>query len=138
MITGGCLCGRVRYHTDAQPLGGVLCHCRDCQRVTGSAFGAAMMFPKSAVTVTGETRAFASRGESGKHAVRNFCANCGSIVFGTPEIIPDMINIYAGTLDDPSLFQPGFAIFKRTRRGWDSVDMPGFDGAPEGPPPRVG
>ena len=135
MITGGCLCGRIRYETDAQPLGAVLCHCRDCQRITGSAFGAAMMFPKTAVTVTGETRSYASLGSSGKQAVRHFCANCGSIVYGTPEIVPDFINIYAGTLDDPTLFQPGFAIFKRDRRAWDMDGMPGFDGAPEGTPP---
>ena len=45
-LTGGCLCGAVRYTTTADPLMTFVCHCRDCQRFTGSAFGALVVLPR--------------------------------------------------------------------------------------------
>ncbi len=81
-------------------------------------------------------RRFSWPGESGRHAVRNSCPVCASNVFGAPEVIGDTVNIYAGTLDDPSLFQAQIAIFRRSRRDWDRAETPGFDGLPEGAPPR--
>lgn len=48
-ITGGCLCGKIRYSADAEPAFVGLCHCHDCQKFTGSAFAAVIGLPKSAV-----------------------------------------------------------------------------------------
>ena len=47
-ITGGCLCGKIRYHADAEPAFVGLCHCHDCQKFTGSAFAAVIGLPKAA------------------------------------------------------------------------------------------
>jgi glutathione-dependent formaldehyde-activating enzyme len=59
-ITGGCLCGKIRYSADAEPAFVGLCHCHDCQKFTGSAFAAVIGLPKSAVTVTGALKGFTS------------------------------------------------------------------------------
>jgi hypothetical protein len=50
-LKGGCLCGAVRYTTTAEPVGSGVCHCRDCQRFTGSAFGALVYVPKETLTI---------------------------------------------------------------------------------------
>ncbi|HVN37405.1 MAG TPA: GFA family protein [Myxococcota bacterium] len=55
------------------------------------------------------------RGGSGRWAVRNFCSECGSLLFGTPEAAPEMVTIYAGSLDDPALFDPKEALFTGQR-----------------------
>jgi hypothetical protein len=53
-FTGGCMCGAIRYECSTEPLAMGICHCRDCQRATGSAFAAALMLPRNAVTIIGE------------------------------------------------------------------------------------
>ncbi|WP_409878663.1 GFA family protein [Dendronalium sp. ChiSLP03b] len=53
-IRGGCMCGAIRYECSAEPIAMGNCHCRDCQRATGSAFAAALLVPSSAVTITGD------------------------------------------------------------------------------------
>jgi hypothetical protein len=50
-FTGGCMCGAIRYECSTEPLAMGICHCRDCQRATGSAFAAALMLPRNAVTI---------------------------------------------------------------------------------------
>jgi hypothetical protein len=55
-VTGGCLCGRVRYAVTGEPVFSGLCHCRNCQRYTGSSFEAVIAFPTASVSVRGELK----------------------------------------------------------------------------------
>jgi hypothetical protein len=119
MITGGCLCGRIRYRADGQPLFGVLCHCRDCQRASGTGHVPVMGVARTAFRVSGQARSYTTIGGSGHSAIRHFCPDCGSLLFGTPESAPQMVTIYVGSLDDPSLFRPQAAIFTQSRHAWD-------------------
>ena len=137
MLSGGCLCGAVRYEADGEPVFACFCHCRDCQKATGTGHAAALSVPRGALRVSGETRPFAKNGDSGLTTTRHFCPICGSVVMGEIEIMPDIISLYAGTLDDPSAFQPQLAIFARSRPAWDHVaaDLPTFEAAP--PPPAT-
>jgi hypothetical protein len=57
-LKGGCLCGAVRYWTTVEPLTSTVCHCRDCQRFTGSAFAAVAYIPKEALKIEGAIRTF--------------------------------------------------------------------------------
>ncbi len=72
-ISGGCLCGKVRYRAEAEPVFVGLCHCRDCQKFTGSAFALVVAVPKPALTVSGTLKGFAKPGSSGKSIERLFC-----------------------------------------------------------------
>lgn len=121
MITGGCLCGAVRYESDGIALFSVLCHCRDCQRSSGSGHVPVMGVSRSGFRVSGQTRSYAAAGGSGLKAIRHFCPVCGSLLYGTPEVVPDMVSIYVGSLDDPSLFAPECALFTRDRWRWDTA-----------------
>lgn len=118
ITSGGCLCGAVRYTSESAPIAQLICHCRACQRASGTAGVPIMAVPKSGFEVTGETRSFATEGGSGQPAIRNFCPRCGSLLFGTPEVAPHMITIYVGSLDDPGAFTPEFAQFARSKPAW--------------------
>jgi hypothetical protein len=132
VITGGCLCGAVRYEAGGEPLFGLHCHCRDCQRASGTGHVPIMGVAKESFKVMGEIKAYANTGGSKRRAVRNFCPVCGSLLFGTPEIAPHLVTIYVGSLDDPSLFKPALVQFTRDRPAWDRTagDLPEFTATP--------
>jgi len=94
------------------------CYCGDCRKASGSGFIPFMGFAAGAVRFTGETRRFASPSARGTDAVRNSCPVCGGLVFGGIVGVDDNHTIYAGALDDPSLFHPKIAIFARDRPAW--------------------
>jgi hypothetical protein len=116
--TGGCLCGALRYAAAGEPLYAGYCCCADCRKASGSGFIPFMGFASDAVRFIGESRTFTSKAANGADAVRNFCPNCCSLVFGGEVGKSASFTIYAGSLDDPSLFQPQIAIFTRNRPGW--------------------
>lgn len=130
VMTGGCLCGAVRYESRGEPLAHLICHCRDCQRASGTGGVPIMAVPKNGFRVTGETKSFAVEGGSGKHAIRNFCPRCGSLLFGTPEVAPHMVTIYAGSLDDSRVFAPRFAQYARTKPEWSRASIPEHETMP--------
>jgi hypothetical protein len=86
--TGGCLCGAVRYECSAEPLVTVNCHCRDCQRLSGSPFATVLLVPQDAVQVAGNVTWFDVKADSGNMASRGFCPHCGSPLFGKPSGMP--------------------------------------------------
>jgi len=120
-FAGGCLCGRVRYSTEAAPTFSGVCHCRDCQRATGSAFAPVLAFPKAEVRIEGALTTYEGTGDSGKPIWRSFCPNCGSGVCDEVAIMPGVLMILAGTLDDPALMQPTMEIFCASAQPWVSL-----------------
>lgn len=126
-FTGGCMCGAIRYECSAEPLAMGICHCRDCQRATGSAFAAALIVPRTALTITGEVKYYGVTGDSGNLVNRGFCPNCGSRLFGMPAN-PEVISIQAGSLDDPSWFKPQAEIYVASAQPWDYMnpELPKF------------
>lgn len=118
MLTGRCLCGAVQYQSSGPILFSAICHCRDCQRASGSGGVPVLGVPKASFTHSGPVKQSRVRGSSGLPAVRNFCSACGSLLFGTPESAPDVVTIYAGSLDDATYFSPTDALFTSQRPSW--------------------
>lgn len=129
---GGCLCGMLRYQTTADPLRVTVCHCRFCQRATGSAYMVEPIFQRDAVgVVSGEPRIYETRSAGSGRMVRiHFCSACGTKIYLSFERFPEVIGVYAGTFDDPEWFEiaPGNArhIFLESARH-DTVIPAGFD-----------
>ena len=121
-LSGGCTCGAIRYETEAEPVLMLNCHCRDCQKSSGSAFAAVVVVPKDAVQMSGEPRYHRVVGQAGKAVERGFCPTCGSQVTTNFERMPDVLGLKAGTLDDPSLFKPAVEIFTDSAQPWDHMD----------------
>jgi hypothetical protein len=131
-ITGGCLCGALRYEIRGAPIHAGYCCCDDCQKASGSGFVPFMGFAASAVTITGAALQHRHGLKNGREAVRNRCAVCGSLVFGGIVDVDVSHSIYAGTLDDASAFKPAMAINVRYRPDWVILpeDIPQFEGMP--------
>lgn len=127
-MSGACLCGAVKYACTATPIFQFNCHCRDCQRCTGSAYAPILFFPKEAVEITGLVKYFESTGRTGTRISRGFCPACGSQLFAKLERMPDYFSIRAGTLDDPALYQPRADIYVSQASHWDTmnVELPKF------------
>ena len=93
-IEGGCLCGKVRYSADAEPAFVGVCHCKNCQKGTGTAFAIVVAVQKPALNVQGTLQTFTDRGDSGKTTYRRFCPECGSALFDEAEVMPDVAMIW--------------------------------------------
>ena len=131
-ITGGCLCGAVRYEAHSEPRFAGCCYCNDCRRASGSGYIGFMGFPASAVTITGRALTHSHRLSDGRVADRNHCAACWSLVYGGILGETDNHTIYAGSLDDPSRFKPTVAIFAREKAPWIAIPegLKVFEGMP--------
>ncbi len=117
-MSGGCLCGALRYETNSAPTYSGYCCCADCRKSSGSGFIPFMSFAAGAVRFSGPAQQSRSQSFRGREAVRNFCSQCGGLVFGGEVGKDDSHTIYAGSLDDPSVFRPTMAIFTRDRPDW--------------------
>jgi hypothetical protein len=131
-ISGGCLCGKVRYSANTTPVFVGLCHCHDCQKFTGSAFATVIGVPKSAVTITGELKSFRKLGDSGKSIARLFCPECGAPIVDEAEAAPAIVMLAAGTLDDASWLRPTSQIYCASAQPWAQLggDMQRFETTP--------
>jgi hypothetical protein len=104
---GRCLCGALRYEARAEPLRVTICHCRFCQRATGSAYMVEPIFRCDDLAVTqGKPSTFDLRSEgSGKIVHIHFCSTCGTKLYLTFERFPEICGVYAGTFDNPNWFE---------------------------------
>lgn len=102
----GCLCGDVRFKTTSPPSRVTICHCRFCQRATGSAYLVGPIFLKPDFQLTkGSPSSYDHRSEgSGKVVHVHFCGRCGTKLYLTFERFPDVVGLYGGTFDDPNWF----------------------------------
>jgi hypothetical protein len=130
--TGGCLCGALRYQAEGEPLMAGHCYCADCRKASGSGFIPFIGFARDAVSFSGNVLSYRSKAASGGDAVRNFCPVCGGLVFGGEIDASNSFTIYAGSLDEPSLFRPKVAIFTRDRPAWAVMppDLKVYEGQP--------
>ena len=132
-IKGGCLCGKVQYTSSAEPAMTAVCHCIDCQKQSGSAFSINIGLRADEINFTGELRMVETHGlESGKKINRYFCPNCGSPLYSAPDVMPGMIFLKVGTLDDTSWVKPDINFWCSTAQPWVSIDgsLPQFPGNP--------
>ncbi len=117
-LNGGCLCGAVRYQISGEPRFAPLCHCRMCQKWTGSAMLATVAFDRDAVVFTqGKPRVY----RSSDVCDRGFCADCGSSLltrYASGGAFDDIIFIGLGTLDDPESVRPNVHYGAEAELSW--------------------
>lgn len=133
-FSGGCACGAIRFTCSASPIAMVNCHCRACQKATGSAFAPVVIVSSEAFNITrGDPACYESRAESGNTASRYFCRECGARVYARSSGGGDYIGIMVGSLDDPSWFEPVADFWMENAQPWD-VMRPHTAKFPKGPP----
>jgi hypothetical protein len=119
-ITGRCLCGNVTFTSEGDAVVQAACHCTDCQRQTGNPFSVIVGVPREGFSATGDTlSSYSTVGEDhGGATERNFCSACGSPLFSVAAVMPEMIFIKAGTLDDASWVQPSIEAWTSSAQPW--------------------
>jgi hypothetical protein len=121
-LTGGCQCGAVRYLLAAKPHGASICHCRMCQKATGSPYGAYAPMERDMLTFTrGAPKLF----QSSDIAERGFCADCGTPLTYR-NVKSSRISVTIGSLDDPEAVPPDFQLDAQGAVSWvhDCLDKP--------------
>jgi hypothetical protein len=130
-IEGGCLCGKVRYSADAEPIFVGVCHCTNCQKGSGGAFNSVVALPTPVLSVQGALKTFEGHGDSGKATYKRFCPDCGSPIATEAEIMPNVTMIPTGTLDDASWVKPAMQIYCDSAQPWAKLDgVKSFPGMP--------
>ena len=120
--TGGCTCGSVRYETQLEPEFSVICHCRQCQRTTGTGHAASFAVIANVTTVTGDIQYYDQTSDDGNTTSSGFCKNCGNPVIKKSSGYPQYLFFHAATLDDPSSYKPQMVVYSEFKQPWDFVD----------------
>ena len=131
-FTGGCLCGAVRYRSNADPVGGGHCYCLHCRKSSGTAHCSHLVVPKAGFEVSGEVRFFDAPTDRGNLVSRGFCPTCGSPIFSTNTGMPDVVFPRASSLDDPEVFHPAMTVYTKYAPSWHppNPNLPSFEAMP--------
>ena len=113
-----CSCGQIRVLCEGEPAKVSICHCDDCRRRTGSAFGIAAFYDRARITIEGKATRFTRNSDSGHKVDFHFCPMCGSTVYLEPARKPDMIAIAVGAFGDPSFPMPHQSVWDDKRHDW--------------------
>ncbi|NKB59654.1 MAG: hypothetical protein GKS00_25325 [Alphaproteobacteria bacterium] len=125
--SGGCVCGAIRFLANDEPLRVTICHCKWCQRRTGTAFGTEVVYKSEQVAFFGETTSQYRHvsDESGRWLDIEFCGRCGSNLGFTLEAAPGIRTLPAGSFDDPDWIQAEryafLHVYVRSRRDWSDL-----------------
>lgn len=136
MLTGSCLCRAIRYEVDLPITELRQCHCTDCQKVSGAGGTVNAWIASSAFRIThGEPRRFTKVADSGRTLHRFFCADCGSPIYSQREVMPEMMTLRAGTLDNAPPMKVVAHIWTASARPWAHIDpaTQRFPGQPDAP-----
>ena len=115
---GNCQCGAIEYQFLGEPRTVHACHCTDCQKRSGSAFGLTMVVSRGSFTINGEVASYIRTSDIGQKNTSYFCPKCGNHIYGELEQFPDIIAIRPGTLDDTKWFTLEQHIWTNSAQSW--------------------
>lgn len=119
-VDGHCHCGAIAFEAEVKPGAGMVCHCADCQRLTGSAFRANIQsVPGSFHLLRGEPKVYIKTADSGARRAHAFCPDCGTPIYATAAENPTRYSLRIGTLTQrDALGPPAREIWTKRRLAW--------------------
>jgi hypothetical protein len=118
-INGGCHCGAIKYEAEIDPAKVAICHCTDCQTLSGSAFRTVVPAKKEGFKMlAGEPKIYIKTGESGRKRVQSFCANCGTPIYSCDPTDPQVYSIRLGTAQQRAQLAPKLQLWCRSSLPW--------------------
>lgn len=121
-LQGGCFCKKVRYKISDKIIKTGVCHCRECQHLTGGGFYPFVVIKCESITISGDLREFSRLGASGQLVHCGFCPHCGSTLFGRPEVWPHIRTVSASSLDEYKNFKPSMHVWVEEAQPWITLD----------------
>lgn len=113
-----CNCGKLTAAVGGEPVRISVCHCRACQRRTGSVFGAQARFHDRDVTFSGASREYVRVADSGDRVTFHFCPDCGATVWYRLDAVPGFVAIPVGAFADPDFPPPRVSVYESRRHAW--------------------
>jgi len=118
-IDGGCHCGYITYVAEIDPGKVGICHCRDCQTLSGTAFRTNVPAPREAFSLrTGEPKIYVKTAESGAKRAQSFCPECGTPIYSAAVSEPQTFNIRVGTVRQRAELRPKTQGWCRSALDW--------------------
>lgn len=128
-LTGGCYCGAIRYRAEAEGPAIGLCHCTDCQRLSGSPYRASVRVAAQDFAIErGEPTIYIKTAHSGNRRAQAFCGGCGSPIYAADAAGPTSYTLRLGSIDQRAELIPRGQIWCRSRLAW-SADLRPIPGA---------
>ena len=133
-IDGGCHCGKLSFEAEIDPDKVGLCHCSDCQVLSGTAFTTYVPVAKDAFRLRGEPKVYVKTAESGNRRAQAFCPDCGTRLYASAEKDPQVFNLRLGTVRQRAQLQPRAQVWCRSALPW-VMDLGKVKQLPKSPPP---
>jgi len=127
LIDGRCHCGLITFTADADPSRVVVCHCDDCQILSGAPLRAVIVVPVDKFHLVGEPRRYVKVAQSGNRRVQAFCPECGTSLFAAAEENPASVNVRLGCISQRAELKPSIQIWTRSSLPWlhELASLPG-------------
>ena len=118
-IDGRCHCGEISFEAEVDPGAVTICHCTDCQKLTGSAFRANVSAPAAQFVLrTGTPKSYVKTAESGNKRRHAFCGTCGTPIYACAVDNPPSYSLRVGTITQRAAFSPLRQIWRRSALAW--------------------
>ena len=122
MHSGNCECKEVGYQYDGEPLTCYTCHCTDCQTSSGSAFGLSMIVNEEDLKIITGDLCISIVNYGSTKVQRHHCKQCGTTLWLSANIYPDIVALKPGTFDDTTWFKPIAHLWTRSAQPWVNLD----------------
>jgi hypothetical protein len=138
-IEGGCHCGAISFEAEIDPEKVVICHCTDCQVISGAPYRASVPALAEKLTLRGEPRTYVKTADSGNKRLHGFCGACGSAIYATTTENQRVFNLRVGTIKQRAALVPKSQGFCRSAMAW-AMDISGIPQVPDKklPPQKPG
>lgn len=126
-IEGSCHCGRISFTAEVDPAQVAVCHCTDCQVISGAPMRAVIPAPVAGFELRGEPKRYIKVAESGNRRVQAFCPDCGTALYASAPEGATHVMIRVGCVKQRAELVPGRQLWQRSSMPWLSrlADIPG-------------
>jgi hypothetical protein len=129
-IDGRCHCGAIRFSAEVEPSQVMLCHCSDCQVLSGSPYRHVVPAPVESFSLVGEPKRYIKTAESGNQRVQAFCPECGTPIYSSATDNPAWVSVRLGCVTQRAALAPHAQIWHRSAMPWLS-DLKSVPASPE-------
>jgi hypothetical protein len=116
--TAQCSCGVLRVEAEGDPVTVVACHCRECQRRTGSVFGVGAYYPRDNIRVSGQSKVYIRNAAEDRKFTSHFCPTCGTSLYWYTDRHPAQIGVAIGGFCEPDFPAPVRSVWEQTKHHW--------------------